>query len=1120
MKKLSRRLYSVSSPAFSLTLVFTFFTLFSCTENKKKDGLFEEMAAKETGIDFENKVVNREDFNIFKYRNFYNGGGVAIGDINNDGLPDIYFTANMGDNKLYLNKGNFQFEDITNKAGVAESMKWSTGVVMVDINNDNLLDIYVCNAGYQKGVGQDNALYINNGNLTFTESAAKYGLNENGYTTHAAFFDYDLDGDLDAYILNNSFIPVNTLNYSNDRNLRAKDWPVKDFLKGGGDKLLRNDNGKFTDVSEQAGIYGSLIGFGLGVTVGDVNGDQYPDIYISNDFYEKDYFYINNQDGTFSEELEKRVKHTSLSSMGADMADINNDGYPEIFVTDMRPRDPYRFKTTTSFENHYLFNLKKEKGFYNQYMQNSLQLNNQDGTYSEIANYAGVAASDWSWGALMFDADNDSKTDIYVSNGIYHDILDQDFIDFFANEVTQKMVMSGEKENVQGIIDKMPSNPIANNFFHNEGSLGFKERGEEFGFGTKSFSNGAAYADLDNDGDLDLVVNNVNQPCFVYKNKSAQQTDRNHFVKIRLKGEGTNTFAIGSKVEVFAGKQIFTKQLNPARGFQSSTEYPMTIGLGKIAKIDSVRIFWPDKRRSVLVNPKQDTTLVFSIADSKKIVSVAEKSAVKYLSPVASVFEAHREDKYEDYYYERNIPMLLSQEGPKAAIGDVNGDGKEDIYFCGGKGQGGQLYLQKGNTFVKSVQKIFTDLSSFEDTAARFFDCDGDGDLDLIVGSGGNETAANTAELPTRLYLNDGKGNFAINTRALPPNAMNTSVIAPYDYDGDGDLDIFVGSRNVPKEYGSSPKSYIYQNDGKGVFKEVGKIIAPQLGKLGMVRDAAWADINGDKKSELIIVGDWMAPVILEYKSGKFVETDAGLAKYAGFWGCLKVADFDNDGDLDIAFGNIGENFSLKASETAPLRLWINDFNKNGTVEKVITETTDGKDMPILLKRELTTQFPFLKKKSIKHSEYATKSVQDLFPEDLLKDARKKSVGYMKSVFAVNDGKGHFEIVDMPYMVQISCLNAIETTDFNQDGKQDLIVGGNFTHFIPQLGSLDACRGNVLINKGNFQFDVLTHNQSGYAVDGELKQISPITIQGAPYMINLVNNAAPVLFKMNQPKAL
>jgi len=1075
------------------------------------------MDASETGVDFVNKVEDKEDINIFNYRNFYNGGGVSIGDINNDGLPDIYFTANMGENKLYLNKGNWKFEDITAKAGVAEPDKWSTGVVMVDVNGDDLLDIYVCNAGYQKFVNkQGNSLYINNGDLTFTESAKQYGLDETGYTSQAAFFDYDLDGDLDAYILNNSFIPVNTLNYANDRNLRAKDWPVKDFLKGGGAKLLRNDAGKFVDVSEEAGIYGSLIGFGLGVTVGDINGDLYPDMYVCNDFYERDYLYINQKDGTFSEELEKRVKHTSLASMGADMADINNDGFPEVFVTDMLPRDEYRYKTSTSFENHYLFNLKKEKGFYNQYMQNSLQLNNQDGTFSEIANYSGVAASDWSWGALLFDADNDSKTDIYVCNGIYHDILNQDFIDFFANEVTQRMVMSGEKENMQNIIDHMPSTPIANNFFHNEGNLQFRERANEFGFGKTSFSNGAAYADLDNDGDLDLVVNNVNEPCFVYKNKSEAIKEKNHYIKLNLKGNGMNTHAIGSKVEIYADGQVFSKQVNPSRGYQSSTEYPLTIGLGKIAKIDSVRVLWPTRKVTSMHGVKPDTLLTLKIGDAAGSYSMPSDKPGRILMSIApNGFDAHRENKYEDFYNERNIPAMLSREGPKAAIGDVNGDGQDDVYIGGAKGQGGQLYLQKEGQFIKSPQVTFSDQAGFEDTAALFFDADGDGDKDLVVGSGGNESLEKSPDLPTRLYLNDGKGSFTLHSSAFPPNAMNTSVVVADDYDRDGDLDLFVGSRSVPREYGSTPTSYLYENDGKGVFKDVTQTIAPGLGKAGMVRDASWADIDGDGNKELLVVGDWMAPLAFKFSGGKFNQVQTGLEGLTGFWGSLKAEDLDGDGDQDIVLGNIGENFTLKASANAPLKIWINDFNKNGTIEKVISKTVDSKDLPVLLKREVTTQFPFLKKKSIKHSEYAVLTIQDLFPEELLKSAVEKTVSSVQSGIAVNDGKGRFKMVALPYTVQFSCLNAIQSQDVNHDGKPDIIVAGNFSHFIPQLGSLDACRGNVLINKGNMQFDVLRANQSGFALDGEVKQISPINIQGGHYLVNLINNAPPVLFKIN-----
>lgn len=1099
-------------------------TLWSCKNEQPEDtaqttpALFTQIPASASNIDFTNRVVNQKDFNIFKYRNFYNGGGVAIGDVNNDGLSDIYFTANMGANKLYLNKGDFVFEDISAAAGVEGNKPWSTGVMMVDVNQDGLLDIYVSNAGNMEGDNHNNDLYINNGDLTFTEKAAEYGLADTGFTTHATFFDYDKDGDLDAYILNNSNIPVSSLGFAHQREVRAQNWDVPKIFRGVGDMLLRNDGGKFVEVSEDAGIYGSLIGFGLGVMISDVNNDLWPDIYVSNDFYERDYLYINNQDGTFTESIKDYMSHLCLSAMGVDMADINNDGNADIFITDMLPDGDQRVKSVMEFEGYNVYKLKQSKDFYQQYIQNTLQLNNGNGSYSEIAYYSGVSATDWSWSGLMFDMDNDGLRDIFVTNGINHDLTDLDFVDFFANEIIQEMALTGRKEAIDSIIDKMPVVPLPNYAYHNDGDLTFTDRAADWGLGAPSLSNGAAYGDLDNDGDLDLVVSNVNMTSFVYRNNTSETTN-NNYIKLQFEGDQANRFAIGTTVKMYYDDQVYLQELQPSRGFQSSMEYDMTIGLGEATAVDSIRVIWPNDQTTLLTDQAANQTLVFKQADATNTYAVATPAKTQpYLTELDNgSLDKHQENVYNDFDYEGLIYKKLSREGPAMATGDVDGDGNEDVYIGGAIDQPGMLNMHTGGGSLKAkTVAAFREDAKLEDTAAAFFDADGDGDLDLMVGSGGNQVNLSMTE-SVRLYLNDGKGNFTKADLGPTPVSQNIAVIAPHDADGDGDIDVFVGARSIIGVYGVDPDHLYLENDGQGNFINKFREVGVATKKSGMITDAKWLDIDANGTKELITVSDWGSPQVYMMQDGKLSLKDAGIGDLAGWWNVMHAVDIDQDGDKDLILGNHGENLHYVPSAENVMKMWVNDFDNNGTIEQIVTQTIDGKDMPVHQKQEIVSQMVSLKKKNLKASEYSTKSIQELFSEATMKNTRMKHVNTSQSMILINGSNGSFEVKPLPVRSQLSCICGVACTDVNNDGNLDIIMGGNFFEFRPQYSRLDANFGSVLLSDGQNNFEWTPYEESGFFIREEIKHIATFSDkEGKQFVVVAINDEKPKVFAIGQ----
>jgi hypothetical protein len=1076
--------------------------------------LFNLLPTSKTGIDFENNVVYEEEFNVYTYRNFYNGAGVGIGDINNDGLVDIYFCGNQESNRLYLNKGNFKFEDITIQARVACENVWSTGVSMVDINGDGYLDIFVCKSGSPEGENRHNELFINNGDLSFTDRSEDFELDDIGLSNHAAFFDYDKDGDLDCYLLNNSFDSFAAAQLKKD--LRNRRDP------SGANKLLRNEGDHFVDVSEEAGIYGSAIGFGLGVTIGDINKDGWQDIYVSNDFFERDYLYINNRDGTFNELLEEQINEISLGSMGADIADINNDAYPEIFVTEMLPQKENRLKTKAMFESWQRYQQNVEMGYHHQFARNVLQLNNQDNTFSEIGRLAGVDATDWSWSASIWDMDNDGWKDIFVANGIFKDLLDQDYIGLYTDPNIMRSMMREDDKAILKLIDAIPSEKISNYAFRNNQDLTFKDHAEIWGLGSLSHSNGSAFGDLDNDGDLDLVVNNVNMLSFVYKNNSIE-TSEEHFIQFKLIGTGKNKDAIGSQVVLKTGGKKFYQELIPTRGFMSSVDPIIHFGLGEEAEIDSALIFWPDDKVTILTAIKANQRLEIKQTEANATRSSLESKTksitfFENISDQKLINHRHVENDFIDFSRDKLLYHMLSAEGPKICKGDVNGDGLLDVYIGGSKNHPGALMIQLGNgNFIKTNTPLFESDAISEDTDCIFFDVDNDNDLDLYVASGGYEYSSSSYALMDRLYINDGKGKFSRSPQQLPAGKNeSTSCVDVSDIDGDGDYDLFVGIRLRPFLYGVPTSGYILLNDGNGRFEDYTQKIAPDLVEVGMITDALWSDIDRDEDPDLVIVGEWMPLTVFRNEQGQLenITIELGLENTLGWWNCLEEGDLDRDGDPDFVLGNHGLNSRFKCSIDQPVKMYVNDFDRNGKIEHIYTLFNGNKEYPMAQQVDVIRQLPSLQSKYPSFHSYKEQSISDMFSEEILNTSIVKEASNLRSSILINHDGIHLELKDLPLEAQFSPIYAIMIHDFNNDDNADILTGGNFYRAKPEAGKYDASYGCLLIGDGKGNFDFMPNRIAGLTVKGEIRDFE--IIEDNNILIVAKNNDYVEIFKYQE----
>jgi hypothetical protein len=1067
-----------------LVLLFTILILVGCKQNKST--LFTKIPEEYTGINFKNSLKeNIPDFNILTYPYFYNGAGVSVGDFNNDGLPDICFTGNMVKNRLYINKGNFKFEDITAKAGIADKGGWCTGITIVDINNDGWQDIYICRSGLNNADKRRNLLYINNHDLTFTERAAEYGLDDPGYSTQASFFDYDKDGDLDMFLINQS---APEFARGQIQNLQFRNQRGDTTLEN---KLFRNDNGHFVNVTSAAGITSNKLTFSLGISTADINQDGWPDIYITNDFKEPDYLYINNKDGTFTNSLQQKINHTSLFSMGIDINDYNNDLLPDIVELDMLPEDNHASKMHLGADNFDEYNLLFKSGISHQYMKNSLQKNNGDGTFSEIGQLAGISNTDWSWAPLFADFDNDGLKDIFVSNGYKRNNTDMEFIKYSMNEVLK--YRSGELAvNVPDYIAHMPPIKLPNYIYQNQGNDRFMQKMTDWGFDEPTVSQGCVYVDIDNDGDLDMIINNADGFAGVYKNNS-ESLLKNNYLRVQLIGEIHNSIGIGTKILLYSGDQKYYQEQLPVRGFQSSVDPILHFGLNTKTIVDSIVIIWPDDKVQMIKNIKVNQTLIVN--------KTAANGSFAYpiIKPVNSFFEKyntalnfiHKENDFNDFVIQSLLPQYYSRQGPCMTKGDVNGDGLEDIFIGGAKGQAGGIFIQTGKHLFTPLSNVSIAMDSLsEDVDAILFDADNDGDLDLYVVSGGYEFYFNSQELNDRLYLNDGKGHFTKKENALPGITANKSCVRPYDVDGDGDLDLFIGGSVTPGKWPEYAGSHLLLNDGKGNFTDATTQFCKALSSVGMVKDAAWVDVNNDKIKDLIIVGEWMPVKVFINKKNGLEDASQKYISFSssGWWNKILVNDFDKDGDDDIVLANYGTNGQLSASEKEPVQLYNIDLDGDGTKDPVLTSFIQGKSYPFVTMDDIIFQVPFLRKKFYNYGSYANATITDIISADQLNAIKPLQATTFNTVYLENTGNGLVK-KDLPVQAQYAPVYAMCSADINGDGNSDLLLFGNNQYNRMRLSTFDANFGQVYLGDGKGNFSYLRQNQSGLSVKGDVRSV-------------------------------